>query len=139
VPASLDAKGERLKLRYQRLAADLDLDFTRCQGLGCRTLVSFESKGRATAADPLEMKSLVQQELVRRGVLWQGFHNLSYAHDEADIDHLFGAYREALLVLKRALDAGDLRGALLGEPVEPLFRKVSGFHTKPAIPREVRV
>ena len=140
VPAGLDAKGERLKLRYQRLATELDLDFTRCVGLGCRTMVSFEPKGRATAADPLEMKSLVQQELVRRGVLWQGFHNLSQAHDEADIDHLFGAYREALQVLKRALDAGNLRGALLGEPVEPLFRRVSNFHTKPkpAAVKEVR-
>ena len=40
-------------------------------------------------------------------------------------------------MLKRALDSGNLRGALLGEPVEPVFRQVSDFHTKPR-PRRPR-
>jgi glutamate-1-semialdehyde aminotransferase len=131
VPARLERLGSALRGQYNELAASLGLDFTRCVGLGCRTLVTFEAKGVAAGASPLEMKSLVQQELIRRGVLWNGFHNLSHSHREADLEHLLGAYREALGVLKEALARGRVREALLGEPVEPVFRRVSGFNTKP--------
>jgi glutamate-1-semialdehyde aminotransferase len=131
VPAQLERKGAGLRAQYNELAASLGLDCTRCVGLGCRTLVMFESKGVAAGANPLEMKSLVQQELIRRGVLWGGFHNLSHAHSAADLEHLMLAYREALGVLKDALGHGEVRQRLLGEPVEPVFRRVSGFNTKP--------
>jgi glutamate-1-semialdehyde aminotransferase len=131
VPGHLERTGEELRQRYHALAESLGLDFTRCVGLGCRTMVTFEAKGGAAGANPLEMKSLVQQELIRRGVLWAGFHNLSFSHSRDDVDHLLAAYREALGVLKAALAKGDVRGALLGEPVEPVFRKVSGFNMKP--------
>ena len=131
VPAQLERLGTELKRRYGDLAATMGLDFTRCVGLGCRTLVTFEAKGQAAGQDPLLMKSLVQQELIRRGILWSGFHNLAQAHTQADIDQLMAAYREALTVLRGALASGALADALLGAPVEPVFRKVSGFHSKP--------
>lgn len=133
VPAQLERLGDELKDRYNQLAHDLGLDFSRCVGLGCRTMVTFEAKGAAAGANPLEMKSLVQQELIRRGILWAGFHNLSFSHTEEDLSHLLAAYREALGVLRAALDRGDVRGALLGEPVEPVFRRVSGFNMKPRV------
>lgn len=134
VPAKLNARGEALRARYDALASQLELDFTRCVGYGARTMVTFEPRGMAAGVDPLHMKSLVQQELVRRSVLWSGFHNLCFAHTDADFDHLMSAYGEALAVLKQALITGTLPTALLGEPVEPVFRKTSGFHTKP-VPR----
>jgi glutamate-1-semialdehyde aminotransferase len=86
----------------------------------------------ASAGNPLELKSLVQQELLRRGILWQGFHNLSFSHTDADIDRTLAAYREALAVLEWAIEEGDTRGLLLGEPVEPVFRRTSQFNTRPA-------
>ena len=118
--------------RYNELAAELGLDFTRCLGLGCRTLVTFEAKGLAAGADPLVMKSLVQQELFRRGVLWSGFHNLCLAHGDADVDHLLGGLpaRRCRCCARRWTRATCAQ-ALLGEPVEPVFRKATGFHTKP--------
>jgi glutamate-1-semialdehyde aminotransferase len=133
VPAALERRGQMLKERYNQLASELGMDFTRCSGLGCRTLVSFEARGLATGADGLQMKSLVQQELCRRGILWQGFHNLSQAHSEQDLDHLMAAYAAALPILRQALETGTLAQALLGETVEPVFRKTSGFHTKPRV------
>jgi glutamate-1-semialdehyde 2,1-aminomutase len=138
VPAHLETVGSDLRTRYDALAAHLDLDFTRCVGLGCRTMTVFEAKGRAAGADPLEMKSLVQQELIRRGILWSGFHNLSFSHGEREVDALLGAFREALLVLRAALEGAGVRASLRGAPVEPVFRKTSGFHTKPRpLPRLV--
>jgi glutamate-1-semialdehyde 2,1-aminomutase len=133
VPAQLDRIGSAIKHRYNDLAVQLGLDFTRCVGLGCRSLVTFEAKGLATDQDPLVMKSLVQQEMLRHGVLWSGFHNLSQAHGENEVDALMAAYGEALSVLKAALEGNRVREALQGEPVEPVFRKVSGFNTKPKL------
>jgi glutamate-1-semialdehyde aminotransferase len=121
VPDFLARQGRRLRDGYNELARDLGVPYTRAVGAECRSLVTFDAK----AGDPLEMKSLVQQELLARGVLWSGFHNLSFSHTDADVAHALAAYREALIVLKQAVDAGSVRGALLGAPVEPVFRRTS--------------
>jgi hypothetical protein len=86
----------------------------------------------AAAGDPLEMKSLVQQELIRRGILWSGFHNMSFAHSDADVALALDVYREVLPILREAVADGDVRGRLRGEPVAPVFRRTGDFHTKPA-------
>ncbi len=113
-------KTGRLRDGYNEIARDLDMTYTRSIGLDYRTMVSFEGRG----ADPLQMKSLVQQELIKRGVLWTGFHHLSFSHTDEDVDYVLSAYREALPILKDAMDAGDVRGRLRGEPVHPVFRNL---------------
>lgn len=128
VPAYLAEKGKRIKDGYNELAEELGVDhFTRCTGFDCRSLVSFD----ASAGNPLELKSFVQQELIRKGILWSGFHNMSYSHSDADIDYTLKAYREVLGLLKEAVAQNEVTGRLLGAPVEPVFRKVSHFNTKP--------
>jgi glutamate-1-semialdehyde aminotransferase len=121
VPEYLARQGRVLRDGYNALARELELPYTRAIGAECRSLVTFDLK----AGDPLEMKLLVQRELFGRGVLWGGFHNLSFSHTDADIDRVLSAYREALVVLKQALDDGSVRRALLGSPVEPVFRRTS--------------
>jgi glutamate-1-semialdehyde 2,1-aminomutase len=128
VPAHLARIGRRLKDGYNALAAELGLaGRTACVGFDCRTMVTFDP----SAGDPLLTKSLVQQELLRRRVLWQGFHNLSFSHTGEDVDLALEAYREVLTVLRGALEVGDVKRRLLGAPVEPVFRRTSGFHTRP--------
>ncbi len=82
------------------IACALGLDWTRCVGLDARTMVTFD----ATAGDPLQLKSFVQQELIRRGVLWSGFHNLcaAHAHGDDEVAFLLEAYEEVLPLLKEA-------------------------------------
>jgi glutamate-1-semialdehyde aminotransferase len=128
VPAYLAEKGRRLKEGYNELARELGIDtYTRCSGYDCRSLVSFD----ATAGNPLELKSFVQQEMIKRGILWSGFHNMSYSHTDPDVDHTLKAYREVLGLLKEAVMAGDVASRLRGKPVEAVFRKVSNFNMKP--------
>jgi glutamate-1-semialdehyde aminotransferase len=127
VPAQLARQGKRLREGYNAIARELGLDYTSAIGQDCRSLVTFDAK----AGNPLEMKSLVQQEMIRAGVLWGGFHNMSFSHGDADVDHVLAAYRKALPVLARAVQAKDVRSALRGAPVEPVFRKTSNFNTKP--------
>jgi len=128
VAAYLAEKGRRLKEGYNTLAADLGIaHYTRCTGYDCRSLVSFD----AVAGNPLELKSFVQQEMIRRGILWSGFHNMSFSHTDADIDYTLAAYREVLGLLKAAVDRQEVASLLRGAPIEPVFRKVSNFNTKP--------
>lgn len=127
VSGHLALQGEKIKKAYNAAAFRLGMDYTKCIGLPCRTIVTFDG----AAGDPLLMKSFVQQELFRLGILWSGFHNLSFSHDGNDIQHLAGAYGEVLPLLKSAVDEGNLREALLGEPVQPVFRRTGNFNTKP--------
>ena len=66
----------------------------------------------------------MQQELLRHGVLWSGFHNLSFSHGDAEVAHVLGAYERALDVLQQAVKRGDVASHILGAPVEPVFRKI---------------
>jgi len=127
VPEVIAARGARLREGYLALVRELGLAWTGIVGMDARTMITFD----AAAGSPLEMKSFVQQELIRRGVLWTGFHNLSYSHQDADLDYLLGCYREILPELAEHVAAGTVKSALRGKPVEPVFRKTSKFHTKP--------
>ena len=127
VPAYLQKQGNKLKTGYNKIAADLELNYTKCSGYDCRTIISFND----SAGNPLELKSLVQQELIKRGILWSGFHNMSFSHSDEDIEYTLKAYKEVLPILKKAVDEKNVTGYLKGKPVEPVFRKTSDFNIKP--------
>jgi len=129
VPKYLAEKGQLLKDGYNKIAQDLGIDYTKCIGFNCRSLMTFDAK----AGNPLEMKSLVQQEMIKRGILWGGFHNMSYSHSDADIEYTLNTYKVVLPILKKAVDEKNVKGYLKGEPVVPVFRKVSNFNTKPKL------
>ena len=128
VPKYLQTVGKRLKDGYNQIARDLDLTFTRCIGYDARTMVVFDAAG----GNPLELKSFVQQELGKRGILWSGFHNMSFSHTDADVDYTLKAYKEVLELLKDGVVKGDLRSRIRGDLVSPVFRRVSNFNMKPA-------
>jgi glutamate-1-semialdehyde aminotransferase len=127
VPVHLRRLGKKLKEGYNQLASELGMNYTACKGYDCRTIVTFD----AEAGDPLLMKSIVQQEMIKRGILWSGFHNLSFSHNAQDVEYTLDVYKEVLLTLARAVSANDLKGFLRGDSIEPVFRKVSNFNTKP--------
>jgi glutamate-1-semialdehyde aminotransferase len=129
VPEYLERQGSRLRDGYNAIAQELGMTYTRCIGYGCRTTVVFDP----TAGNPLELKSLLQQELLRCGILWSGFHNLSYSHTDADIDYTLEAYRRVLPIVKQAVDSGDVRRFLRGKPVEPVFRRIGNFNIRPRV------
>jgi glutamate-1-semialdehyde 2,1-aminomutase len=128
VPQYLARQGAKIKDAYNTVSSSWGLEnYTNCVGLDCRTLVTFGNE----AGNPLEMKSFLQQEMFRRGILWSGFHNVSFSHSDEDIDHLIGVYEEILPVLKTVIETGDIKMHLKGKPVEPVFRRTSNFNTKP--------
>lgn len=121
VPSVLAKKGRKLKEGYNALATKYGLaNITSCQGFDCRTIVTFN----ASAGDPLILKSFVQQEMIKRGILWGGFHNVCFTHTDEDIDKTLHAYDEVLQLLADVVNQGNAAQQLRGKPVEAVFRKV---------------
>ncbi len=74
---------------------------------------------------PLVLKSLLQQEMLRRGILWGGWHALSLAlvHDHRAQEQLITAYGEAFEALRLSLERGSVEADLIGEPITPIFKR----------------
>jgi glutamate-1-semialdehyde 2,1-aminomutase len=127
VPTYLSKQGKKLKDGYNKIASDLGMDFTNCSGYECRSIINFNP----SAGNPLEIKSLLQQELIKKGILWSSFHNMSFSHTDEDIEYTLKAYKEVLPIIKKAVESKNVLSFLKGKPVEPVFRKTSNFNTKP--------
>ncbi|TAF76373.1 MAG: aminotransferase class III-fold pyridoxal phosphate-dependent enzyme [Bacteroidetes bacterium] len=130
VPTYLREKGKVLKDGYNRIAQELGIaNYTKCTGYDCRTIITFDASG----GDPLILKSIVQQEMIKQGILWGGFHNMSFSHTDEDISYTLIAYRHSLNYLKEAIESKNPVEYLKGEPVEAVFRKVTDFNMKPVV------
>ncbi|MCS6903978.1 MAG: aminotransferase class III-fold pyridoxal phosphate-dependent enzyme [Bacteroidia bacterium] len=128
VPDYLNQIGQKLKNGYNQLSEKKGLgNITRCIGMNCRTMITFEPSG----GDPLLQKTFVQQEMIKNGILWAGFHNMCLSHTTDDIEYTIQVYDRVLDMLKEAIENNTLASQLKGEPVQPVFRKVSNFNTKP--------
>lgn len=127
VPKFLDEQGSKLKNGYNSIAQKLGMVYTKAIGYNWRSMATFDEK----AGDPLLQKSLMQQEMIKRGVLWQGFHNMSFSHSDADVEYTLQALEESLNILRKAVEENKIKEMLRGEPVQPVFRKVDNFNMKP--------
>jgi glutamate-1-semialdehyde 2,1-aminomutase/spore coat polysaccharide biosynthesis protein SpsF len=128
VPDHLWNIGKTLKDGFNILAKQHNLeDFIQCIGYPCRTIVSFNGQG---IYDQLEMKSIFQQELIRRGILWAAYHALSWSHNDKNIEATLNAFDSAMLVFKNIKNTNKpLLNFIEGTPVKPVFRKVSDFNS----------
>ena len=69
-----------------------------------------------------QAKTLLLQEMLRRGVLVLATHDVTTAFTQADLEVVARAYAESLGVVMNGLERGDLLGLLECEPIRPLFR-----------------
>jgi glutamate-1-semialdehyde 2,1-aminomutase len=69
-----------------------------------------------------QAKTLLLQEMLRRGVLVLATHDVTTVFSDQDIDMVAGAYAESLDVVSTGLERGDVLGLLECEPIRPLFR-----------------
>ena len=128
VPKYLDEKGAVMKDGYNQIAIETGMDkYTKCVGYNCRSMVTFTPD----AGNGLEVKALMQQEMIKRGVLWAGFHNMCFSHSDEDLAYTLSAYRDVMLIMKEAIESGNVKSYLKGEVLEAVFRKVSDYNIKP--------
>jgi hypothetical protein len=69
-----------------------------------------------------EAKTLLLQEMLRRGVLVLNTHDVTTAFTAPDVDQITRAYAESLALVADGLAAGNLLDRLECEPIRPLFR-----------------
>ena len=128
VPQYLDEKGALLKDGYNEIARQSGMDsYTHCIGYNCRSMVAFSP----IAGNALELKTLMQQEMIKRGILWAGFHNMCFSHSDEDIRYTLEAYKDIMPLMKDAIESGNITSYLRGEVLEAVFRKVNNYNIKP--------
>ena len=77
---------------------------------------------------PLITKSLLQQELMFRGVLWSQYHSICYSHKEKHIDYSLNAFEDAFKKLSKIVKNNKkIENNLLGKPCETVFTRVADF------------
>lgn len=69
-----------------------------------------------------QIKTLFMQEMLARGILTFGTHNLSYAHSDTDLVKIFSAYDGVVPMLVDAVRNGKLEIMLRCAPLQPLFK-----------------
>lgn len=120
VTTTLAARGEQLRTALNALIEQHALsEWLSCTGHPSWTFLVVKDAPGCTL---WEAKTLLMQELLARGILWIGTHNLNYAHSAADIAALLKAYAEVLPLLKWAIATGRPGDLLRCEPLQPLFK-----------------
>lgn len=89
-------------------------------GYPCLLLVTWAGQPEARA---LEWKTLLFQELVREGILFQGVMYPTASHDETVCDETVTAFERALPRVAKAWASGSVKGYLEGPAIRPVFRK----------------
>lgn len=119
----LYAKGERLRAGILRAIADAGVAEWVTTG-GAAPWIVVTVRERDGSGPGLPAKTLVQQELAKRGVLFNGSNFICLAHSDDDLDVAIDAYRAAFAQLADGL-AGDLNALLEGDPIQPAFRPLA--------------
>ncbi len=117
----IQEQGDYLKEKLSHLITRSALKgFVSLKGYGARHVFQFE--GGADFTD-LELKTLFQQECHQRGLLFNGSHNMSFAHKKDVVNRALDIYAEVIDVTARILENNEIRKNIKGEVVQPVFRK----------------
>jgi glutamate-1-semialdehyde aminotransferase len=112
--------GARLQEGIHAAIARAGLEqWVACGGAAPWTIV--EVREPVPAGVELAAKTLLQQEMLRRGVLYNGSNFICLAHDEDAVDEALDAYQGAFGRLAQALP-DDVERLLESEPVTQIFR-----------------
>lgn len=95
--------------------------------------VSLACKDASGTVSPSH-RMLLMQEMIGRGVLFQGFYVACFTHTEEDIARILEAFDDACFVYGYALQHG-VNELLVGGAARPVFRKYAGCdNVCPSIP-----
>lgn len=120
VVETMRRQGERISAGLKTLIATQGVEGF-CKVAGDATW-SFFILSDAEGATAMELKTLWLQEMMARGVLSLGTHNMSYSHGDAEVETLLAAYNEVLPILRDAVRNRAVRQYLKCEPLVPLFK-----------------
>lgn len=68
-------------------------------------------------------RTLMMQEMIARGVLFQGVFYPTWSHQQPELDSMAAAFDESCTVYARAIAARTCEGLLVGPAAKPVFRR----------------
>jgi len=118
--ARMEANGRVLQDGFNTLARLAGLtDRLSCVGHSSWSLIKFHD---AEGKDSLLLRSLVSQELIKRGILILVTHNMTAAHDHIAVQQTLEAYAATMKTVAAWLEDPHPERFLEGEMIQPVFR-----------------
>jgi glutamate-1-semialdehyde 2,1-aminomutase len=68
------------------------------------------------------LRTLFMQEMISKGILFQGAFVPSYSHNKEEVNYFLQAFEHSCDLYQKALES-DINGYLVGEPARPVFRR----------------
>jgi len=120
--------GSLLKNEINRLSMKYNLyEYISCIGYPCRSIVTLKN---SEFFSDLELKTYIQQELMRSGILWAAYHALSWSHKKKDILSTINIFENIFKKINNYINhKKKLNNYIKGEIVKPVFRKVADFNS----------
>ncbi len=115
------SRGEALKLRLEEVVAKHALGKS-LQLIGYPCLFALVCRNANGETDDT-FRTLMLQEMIARGVLFQGLFYPTWSHQLAEMDHIAMAFDESCAIYRKAIDAGTTCQLLIGRAAKPVFRK----------------
>ena len=119
--ASNWARGEVLKSRLEQIVQKHSLGHALSL-LGYPCLFVLTCRNSEGVLDD-SYRTLMMQEMISRGVLFQGMFYPTWSHQQAEMDHIVMAFDEACAVYRQAINAQSIENLLVGRPAKAVFRK----------------
>jgi len=118
----IDKIGKNLKNELNKIIKNNELDdVLNIFGThGSRVAMSVKEFG---GYGILEIKTYFFQEMIRRGVLFNGYFAPSFSHKETEVNKTVKAWNIVCKKLKLALKQKNLEKMLIGDAIKPVFRK----------------
>lgn len=119
VPAHINKMGEIFIKGYRDIIKELDMPYTKIFGYGWWPEYEFKEKNGLSSS---EILTLMQQELVKRGILTRPCPFISFAHKEPDIREFLNATKQSLLVVKESVEKKNVKKLIEGKIIQPVIR-----------------
>jgi glutamate-1-semialdehyde 2,1-aminomutase len=115
-------RGELLKSRHGRILQSYGLD-NNLQLIGYPCLFALVCKDAEGGVPDDTFRTLMMQEMIASGVLFQGMFYTTWAHQDEELNRQVSAFDSACAVYRQAVERGATEGLLVGRPAKPVFRK----------------
>ena len=113
--------GNKLNIGVKDIINDLNISqYVSYAGYSGRSAFSFSGDKN----EGLLIKSVFQQESIKKGVLAAGWHAPCYAHTHKDVDITLSIYHDVFKLISYAMEKDNLKNLLKGKMVQQVFRKL---------------
>ncbi len=111
--------GSRLKVAYNKILKDTGLQtIMRFEGMDTYNTLNFPDSKKTEI-----YKSLLIQEMVKRGILFGGYNTICFSHEKEDIDKSIEAFYESARLLSNWIKEGNEEKKLEGKVTRPVFKR----------------